>query len=438
MIGSKFIKPSSPTPPQNHTYKLSFFDQLAPPAHVPLIYFYPINGEPQDPTNANRITQLETSLSEILTRYYPISGRFFQDGLSVICEDQGVLFVEAKVNTKLEEFLTKAYQDIDLVSLFVPWNIGQTCHVSTPILGVQVTFFECGGMALAVHNTHKLSDGFTGCTFTDEWAKISRSFVGINELKGLNFGMGSVFPARELSGILKPFPAVKPGPKIVTRRLLFDESGISRLKEKVGKIDLGGGIISYPSRVEVVTAVIWRGMIRASQARHKRLKNSITSVAVNLRGKTSPGGTENFFGNFYVQLPVKFMADESKMELQDFVKLIKTTVQKCLADSAKASCDEIFSMAIRFSNEIREAVGDEEVDVRICTSLCRFPIYEADFGWGKPSWVSSANAPFEIFSLMDTKEGDGIEARVNLNEIDMPIFQNDPQVLAFTSSSMEQ
>ncbi|KAL0297061.1 UNVERIFIED_CONTAM: Acetyl-CoA-benzylalcohol acetyltransferase [Sesamum radiatum] len=24
------------------------------------------------------------------------------------------------------------------------------------------------------------------------------------------------------------------------------------------------------------------------------------------------------------------------------------------------------------------------------TSLCRFPLYEADFGWGKPVWVGSA------------------------------------------------
>ena len=67
------------------------------------------------------------------------------------------------------------------------------------------------------------------------------------------------------------------------------------------------------------------------------------------------------------------------------------------------------------------------------SSWCRFPLYEADFGWGKPIWVSNRPKPVEIVNLMDTKDGDGIEAWVSLDERDMLLFQNHPEVKAFTS-----
>lgn len=439
VLDKKIIKPSSPTPSPLQTYKLSFFDQLAPRAHIPLVYFYQIDEKVDDFKNIKKLEQLQKSLSKNLNHFYPIAGRFSEDGLSVSCQDQGILYVEAKVNRKLDQLLNEAHENIDLVSQFVPWDIAETCHVTTPILGVQVTIFECGGLALAVHNTHALSDGFTGTTFTDEWAKISRS-DRTSEQKCLSFNLASFFPARDdISGVLKPFPPMEPGPKIVTKMFLFNKEAISSLKDEVrAKFSFSGINNFHPSRVEVVTALIWKGMITASQARHGRLRPSITSLAVNLRGKTSPGAAENSFGNLYIQVPIKLTVDDhSKMGLHDFVQLIRGTIQKTLADCAKASsADELFSMAVKFHNEIREGIGDDEVDVRICTSLCRFPIYDADFGWGKPCWVSSINAPFEIFSLMDTKCGTGVEARVNLNEIDMPKFESDPDIVAYSASSL--
>lgn len=71
------------------------------------------------------------------------------------------------------------------------------------------------------------------------------------------------------------------------------------------------------------------------------------------------------------------------------------------------------------------------------TSLCRFPIYEADFGWGKPAWVGSASLTFKnLIVFMDTKTGDGIEAWVNLKEEDMAKFEQDNELLAIVSPSV--
>uniref|UniRef100_M1CUS4 Anthocyanin acyltransferase n=1 Tax=Solanum tuberosum TaxID=4113 RepID=M1CUS4_SOLTU len=104
IISTKFIKPSSPTPNHLQNYKLGFFDQTTDETHLPLVFFYP-------PTNNINFSaheeQLEQSLSRILTHVYPISGRFTEDN-SISCQDQGVKFIKAKVNSKLNEFLEKA------------------------------------------------------------------------------------------------------------------------------------------------------------------------------------------------------------------------------------------------------------------------------------------------------------------------------------------
>ncbi|KAJ6410652.1 hypothetical protein OIU84_007409 [Salix udensis] len=60
-------------------------------------------------------------------------------------------------------------------------------------------------------------------------------------------------------------------------------------------------------------------------------------------------------------------------------------------------------------------------------------VYEADFGWGKPGWVSGLYVPgVEMVLLVDTKDGDGIEAWVSLEEDTVLLFQENPDIKAFT------
>lgn len=76
-----------------------------------------------------------------------------------------------------------------------------------------------------------------------------------------------------------------------------------------------------------------------------------------------------------------------------------------------------------------------EVVELIVTSLCQFPFYEADFGLGKPSWVSSSAARgfSNVVGLMDNKTGDGIEAYIRLKPDDMAKLEADKEFLAFVS-----
>lgn len=66
------------------------------------------------------------------------------------------------------------------------------------------------------------------------------------------------------------------------------------------------------------------------------------------------------------------------------------------------------------------------------TSLCRFPVYEADFGRRKAVWVGSAKLfNKNLVTFLDTKSGNGIEAWVHLEEEEMAKFEVDKELLLY-------
>lgn len=84
VIARETIKPSSPTPSHLEIYPLSFIDHLCPPNYIPLIFFYQnqsfqpdINGETSTIFKLckERTKMLKESLSQVLSMYYPFTGR---------------------------------------------------------------------------------------------------------------------------------------------------------------------------------------------------------------------------------------------------------------------------------------------------------------------------------------------------------------------------
>ncbi|CAB4264178.1 unnamed protein product [Prunus armeniaca] len=68
------------------------------------------------------------------------------------------------------------------------------------------------------------------------------------------------------------------------------------------------------------------------------------------------------------------------------------------------------------------------------SSYCRFPLYDSDFGWGRPTWVGSPALTYKNLVLfMDTKEGGGIEAYVSLEGEVMAKFECDSELLSYVA-----
>ncbi|KAK8593403.1 hypothetical protein V6N12_045485 [Hibiscus sabdariffa] len=60
--------------------------------------FYSAGDESHPGKSSNHLTN---SLSKILTHYYPFVGRLNHDGLTIDCNDEGVVFVEARVSSEV-------------------------------------------------------------------------------------------------------------------------------------------------------------------------------------------------------------------------------------------------------------------------------------------------------------------------------------------------
>lgn len=69
-------------------------------------------------------------------------------------------------------------------------------------------------------------------------------------------------------------------------------------------------------------------------------------------------------------------------------------------------------------------LDDDNVVFLSITSWCKFPTYEVEFGWGKPTWVTTSRCLVKnIIVLMDTRAGEGIQAVVSMEEQDLALFE---------------
>nr|XP_009783838.1 PREDICTED: omega-hydroxypalmitate O-feruloyl transferase-like [Nicotiana sylvestris] len=98
---------------------------------------------------------------KLLTHIYPAAGRFAanDNSHSVDCLDQGVTYIKAKVNCQFDDFIKAALKDIDFALNLCPDMVRDASN--SPLVVVQVTKFNCGGLALTISTSHSAMDGFT-------------------------------------------------------------------------------------------------------------------------------------------------------------------------------------------------------------------------------------------------------------------------------------
>ncbi|CAN0906743.1 Coniferyl alcohol acyltransferase [Linum grandiflorum] len=132
------------------TLPLSNLDLLSGRFPVTYLYLYPNLQNIHLPTI---LTSLRRSLAKTLHYYYPFSGRIVTNPATsepeIICNNQGVLFVEASANVTL-----KRVNFYDLNKLVMQ---GKLVSLSPDIpFQVQVTGYTCGGVSMTFTFDHAL------------------------------------------------------------------------------------------------------------------------------------------------------------------------------------------------------------------------------------------------------------------------------------------
>ncbi|MQL93384.1 hypothetical protein Taro_026036 [Colocasia esculenta] len=439
IVSRETIKPSSPTPQHLLTRTLSWIDQVVLPAYSGLVLFY-LQGADEGSCGANstsgKLLPLKQSLSESLALYFPLAGRLDGTGATVNCHDEGIDFIQARARCPLSTVLQQP--DAGMMDILLP--CARRCDAAgcqEPLLIVKITTFECGGMALGFCHHHTVADGQSMALFLETWSAIARGVPSAEVRRPALDVAAWAFPPLRRPPPTSGMPSA--GRQVVTRRFVLDGSKICALREQSAGDDHARRSDRQLTRVEAVTALIWRCCIRAASSSSGDQGGAASGEfaaghIVDLRSRVRPALPETAFGNV------------ASMVLTEAISCTSTTPLRRLTEQQiSAAIRQVDGKYVRENLQDPEGLlaGRSRVGeyVRrgvkfVCfSSLWGFPFYEADFGWGRPAWVARAGLEAlqleGCVTLMGRREGGAaVEAWVGLSEEEMARFQQDPELLS--------
>ncbi|TQD69710.1 hypothetical protein C1H46_044757 [Malus baccata] len=426
VIHKEIIKPSSPTPHHLRHLCLSLFDQFILELYMPQVLFYPSSSD-EHSLVAEKSELLKKSLSEALTVFYPFAGEF-KYNVSINCDDRGALFLEARVNCPMSSILDKPDSEIlrQLIAAPMRSKQAQAGH----LVLIQANVFECGGLAIGVSISHKVADAVTYSKFIESWAEIARCTASTTDhhvVLPTEFGVAAtLFPPQEFFNSPKTPLTLPFIDNVIGRRLVFDASKIAALKAKAAS-----ATVPNPTRVEAVSALIWKSALEASRSNLGFARPSTWRSSANLRKILAQPFAENLQGNF-VFFPMTKIEENEVYDLQTLVAKMRKSVEELKVKYAKEIRGE---EVVQFLKEYSELVQKDDMDNYFCTSLCGFPFGSANFGWGKASCIRIPwNEDFKNrMLLLDASDGIGIDAYITLKKEDMVMIETNQDLLAYAS-----
>ncbi|KAK9068096.1 hypothetical protein SSX86_012207 [Deinandra increscens subsp. villosa] len=429
IISRETIKPANLTPNSHpHTYNLSEIDLLANRAYIPLYLFYP-NNDGCSLTANDKATLLKKSLSMSLTKYYHFAGRLpAQTTPYIECNDEGVVFVEARNDSELDRFRLVSAKDGDFDQLFPDEMVCYESRNNANLVGVQVNHFACGGVGLAVSMSHIVGDACTLGSFVNHWAYVA--LYGSTEHKEvLPLNPYFIQFPKTNSLLLEPHAANQKNNNHVMKKFMFPNSKLSDLKKII--VSTAAGSLNNPTRVESLTALLYKTAVAAAATNNSGHFNpSYLLIMADIRQKFVEKLPQTTVGNFVsmMMVPTRNKTEISLSMLVDEIKKQKVKLEG--VENVQQAAEKLKLVQSKLGSEDFEHVVKGTYGG---TSLCGFPFSKADFGWGKPmaAGVALRSAGANGFMLMDSPEGDGIEAHVTLEKKDMDVFQNDKELLSF-------
>ncbi|KAH8495460.1 hypothetical protein H0E87_018584 [Populus deltoides] len=328
------IKPSSPTPLHLRSLKLSLLDQFMPAD---------------------------------------------SDNSSIECDDHGAEYIEARIQCILSDILKKP--DTEVLKQLLPAAISEPATARDSQLIVQASFFDCGGLAIGVNISHKVADAATLTSFIKCWAATARRSSTEVVISPVFMG-ASIFPQKDLPIPMLPVDLIQG--ESVMKRFVFEAPKITALKAKAISAS-----VPDPTRVESVTALIWKCAMSASRSNLGVPRKAVLSLGVNIRKRLVPTLPDNYGGNYAGTISAR-MEDHDDLELQGIVSRIRKDLIEFGENYAKITQGDDISLAICKTVEVfGKMATSKDIDYYTCTSWCRFELYDADFGWGKPTWLST-------------------------------------------------
>ncbi|KAG4181516.1 hypothetical protein ERO13_A10G232900v2 [Gossypium hirsutum] len=380
---------------------------------------------PSIPINS-LISILKQALSKTLSFFSPLAGRLYTDRngyIYITYNDAGVEFHHAKGTTL---FIRDVISPLD-----VPWFVkGFFCYDKTvsyqghymPIMAVQLTELA-DGVFIGCSVNHAVTDDFTRETVLNSPAVLRLPEGGPK----VTFNENE--PLRE-------------------RIFSFSKEAIMELKAKANNFQLNAGDFNAAgelmgkqsndkykpipeiSSFQSLSALLWRAVTRG-----RKLPASQTTtfrMAVNCRHRLNPKLNPLYFGNAIQSIPT--YASAGDVTSRD----LRWCAQR-LNENVNAHDDETVRRFIKEWEKDPRCFPFGNFDGASMTmgSSPRFPMYDNDFGWGRPLAVRSGGAnKFDgKISAFPGREGNGsVDLEVVLAPETMAAIESDGEFIRYVSN----
>ncbi|KAL8150731.1 hypothetical protein V2J09_020539 [Rumex salicifolius] len=335
-IKSTSMVDSSQESPKRRLW-ISNVDHVVGRRHIPNIYFYRPNGSPGffDPN------LLKEALSRALIPFYPVAGRFRRDAdgrrIEIDCNDEGVLFVEAETTSVVDDF----------------GDFGPTMEYKK------------------IH-------------FINAWADLAR---------GLDLATSPTIDRTLLRARDPPCPLFQhveyhPSPTLLTPNptsttisaRAFNITGDQINALKANSKEDGKTYTSF----EILSAHIWRCVCKARGL--SDTQPSKLYIPVDARSRLEPYLPPMYIGNAVLMAtPVASAGDLVSNPASYAADKIHESVAR-MDDAYLRSTLNYIELNLDKDALLRGPRAFECPNLGL-TSWTRLPVYEADFGWGRPTFM---------------------------------------------------
>lgn len=365
---------------------------------------------------------LANPLSKALTCYYPWAGRL-KDNATIDCDDSGAEFFEVQISSQMDKVIHHPNSNIKELTFRqgLPWA-WDSC-IDRALTVVQISHFDCGGIALSVRFSHKVGDACSAYYFLRDWAALTRN---PNAKISPYFAEDSLFPS-PFDGPLVASVIESKNKDCIQKRFVFSDSKLSALKAYIA--DESG--LQNPTRSEVVNALLYKCAAFAVSGSSGSFQRSQLIQYSNLRERISPPLPPSTIGNILTVFSTPIYNNERDLRLPKLVRDIRKYKNNLSSKNNLEENEWVVEMLDAYRTG-KELFNQRNCDVYLCSSTLMYEYEKLDFGWGRPAKGSLGNVGqfSKNFILMNTPDR-GVEAFVNLNEQEMCLFDKDKDLLEF-------
>ncbi|KAJ3688447.1 hypothetical protein LUZ61_017611 [Rhynchospora tenuis] len=422
------IRPAIPTPYEFKPLS-DIDDQEALRFYNTGVIFCPKNHlmSGQDPAQI-----IKSALEKALVYYYPFAGRIHEGPdrkLVVECNGEGIVFVEADADVRLEDFgdafcpPIPCHEDL----LCVPETpVGDV--INRPLLYIQVTRLKCEGFIFGIQHCHCMADSSGIAQFLAALGELAR---GANCPSVQPLWAREILSARVMTHITHRHPEYDYTPEkyslpydsLVHRSFFFSQKEISVLKEH-----LSPKLRRFATKFELIAACLWK--CRTIAVGYNPREKVRLMFVVDARGKRSLKIPKGYYGTALAFPVAEAEAGElCQHQLSYAVQLVTEAKARATADGYMQSVADLLVSKGRphFAMDSRTFLVSE---------LTHNGLEGIDFGWGKPVYLGPATVSIASYCIgMQNKKGErGIRASMHLPECAMERFCLEMERFTKTSS----